>query len=142
MYLENKLVVPNALKMKETPLDLGAIETPSFLLSTRDDHIAPWTSTYSATQLYKGPVTFVLSGSGHIAGVINPPSAEKYHYWTNASCPEDSNEWLKGAEQHKGSWWPEWVRWLNGYAGDNVPARDVINGLEAAPGSYVKVRAV
>ncbi|MDE1901464.1 MAG: class I poly(R)-hydroxyalkanoic acid synthase [Alphaproteobacteria bacterium] len=142
MYMENKLVVPDALRMLDTPLDLGIIETPSFLLATREDHIAPWTSVYAATQIYKGPVTFVLSGSGHIAGVVNPPDAGKYDYWTHTACPENAEAWLAAAAHHKGSWWPAWARWLDQYAGETVPARAVISGLEDAPGSYVKVRAV
>jgi polyhydroxyalkanoate synthase len=142
MYLENKLIEPNALKMKNVPLDLAEIDTPSFLLSTREDHIAPWRSTYAGARLYKGPVTFVLSGSGHIAGVINPPESNKYGYWTNNDLPDNPDEWLKNATAHKGSWWPEWIKWLDKYAGDNVPARDPGEGLEDAPGSYVKVRAV
>jgi len=128
--------------MKDLPIDLRSITTPSFLLATREDHIAPWRSTYAATQLYKGPVTFVLSGSGHIAGVVNPPAANKYGYWVNDACPPDSEDWFKSATQHNGSWWPEWLKWLENYAGEQISAREVKNGLEAAPGSYVLVRAV
>jgi polyhydroxyalkanoate synthase len=142
MYLDNKLIAPNALKMRGVPLDLYAITTPTFMLSTKDDHIAPWRSTYAATQIYQGPVKFVLSQSGHIAGVINPPSAEKYGYWTNDACPEDPEEWVVNSIAHKGSWWPEWIKWLDAYAGESITARTVPDGLEAAPGSYVKVRAV
>jgi len=142
MYMDNLLCVPNGLTMKDVPIDLTKITTPSFLLSTREDHIAPWKSTYVSTQLYKGPVKFVLSGSGHIAGVINPPTANKYGYWTNDTCPENPEDWMKGAEEHQGSWWPEWIKWLESYAGEQVPAREVKAGIEAAPGSYVLVRAV
>ncbi|MDD3371131.1 MAG: class I poly(R)-hydroxyalkanoic acid synthase [Alphaproteobacteria bacterium] len=142
MYLENKLIEPKALKFKDVPLDLGEIETPSFLLSTREDHIAPWRSTYASTQIYKGPVTFCLSGSGHIAGVINPPDSGKYGYWTNDKLPTDPDEWLKDAQPHKGSWWPEWIKWLDQHAGEPVAARPVEEGIEDAPGSYVKVRVV
>ncbi|MGE3623239.1 MAG: PHA/PHB synthase family protein, partial [Bdellovibrionales bacterium] len=140
-YLENKLVQPGGLTMKDVPIDLRSIDTPSFLLSTRDDHIAPWHSTYAATQIYKGPVTFVLAGSGHIAGIINPPVVGKYGYWTNGTLPADPDEWLAQAEVHKGSWWPEWLQWLAPYAGEEVPAREVKDGIENAPGSYVKMRA-
>ena len=142
MYLENKLIEPNALKMKDIPLDLAEISTPSFLLATREDHIAPWRSTYASTHLYKGPVTFVLSGSGHIAGVINPPDANKYGYWMNGDLPQNPDDWLKEATPHKGSWWPEWIKWLASFAGDDVPAREVTSGIEDAPGSYVKIRVV
>ncbi len=140
MYLGNKLIEPNGVSMLGTPLDLAEIETPSFLLSTREDHIAPWKSTYASTQLYKGPVTFCLSGSGHIAGVVNPPEAKKYGYWTNDNLPENPDEWLDGATEHKGSWWPEWIKWLDQYAGEQIAPRAVTDGIEDAPGSYVKVR--
>ena len=142
MYLNNKLVEPNGVQMKGVPIDMRRITTPSFLLSTHDDHIAPWRSTYAATQLYKGPVTFCLAGSGHIAGVVNPPANNKYGYWTNSANPADADAWLEGAEQHRGSWWTEWVNWLKQYNGEQVPARRITSSLEVAPGSYVKVRAV
>ena len=142
MYVENKLPLPNGLQMKGVPIDVTSIETPSFLLSTREDHIAPWRSTYAATQLYKGPVKFVLSGSGHIAGVINSPLAKKYGYWTNDACPSEPDDWFKDAAQHNGSWWPEWLKWLKTYAGDHVKARTIETSIENAPGSYVKVRAL
>lgn len=142
MYKENKLIEPYALKMKGVPIDVAEIETPTFLLSTREDHISPWRSTYAAAHLYKGPVTFCLSGSGHIAGVVNPPDANKYGYWTNSDLPQEAEDWFKNATPHKGSWWPEWLKWLDQYAGENVPARQVLDGIEDAPGGYVKVRAV
>jgi polyhydroxyalkanoate synthase len=143
MYLHNNLIQPNALSMKGVPIDIRAITVPSFLLSTREDHIAPWRSTYAATQIYQGPVKFMLAASGHIAGIINPPGAKKYGYWTNdcEKCPAAPEDWLKDARPHDGSWWPEWLRWLDSFAGEQVPAREVKNGLEDAPGSYVKVRA-
>jgi polyhydroxyalkanoate synthase len=142
MYMENKLIQPGGLKMKDVPLDLAEIATPSFLLATREDHIAPWRSAYAATQLYKGPVTFVLSGSGHIAGVVNPPEANKYGYWINSECPENPDDWFKDATPHKGSWWPEWMKWLDPYAGESIPPREITESIENAPGSYVKARAV
>ncbi len=142
MYKENRLIEPGGLKMKGVPLDVAEISTPSFLLATREDHITPWRSAYASVHLYKGPVTFVLSGSGHIAGVVNPPEANKYSYWTNSDAPQNPDEWLQHAATHKGSWWPEWIKWLDPYGGDQVPAREVTEGIEDAPGSYVKVRAV
>ncbi|MDR3424015.1 MAG: class I poly(R)-hydroxyalkanoic acid synthase [Alphaproteobacteria bacterium] len=142
MYLYNKLIQPNALKMKNMPIDLSKITTPSFLLAAHEDHIAPWKSTYAATQIYKGPVTFVLAGSGHIAGVVNHPDANKYNYWTNAKCPANPDEWFEKATPHQGSWWPEWIKWLEQYAGGDIAPRQVTEGIEDAPGSYVKVRAV
>jgi polyhydroxyalkanoate synthase len=142
MYIENKLVQPNGVSMKDVLIDLRSITVPSFMLSTRDDHIAPWKSTYAATQIYKGPVKFVLSGSGHIAGIVNPPDAKKYGYWTNEALPPTSDEWLSKAEAHNGSWWPEWLNWLAPYSGEQILARDLGPGIEPAPGSYVKVMAV
>ncbi|NTU77238.1 MAG: class I poly(R)-hydroxyalkanoic acid synthase, partial [Alphaproteobacteria bacterium] len=145
MYLKNKLVEDGGIAMKDAPINLRRIDTPTFCLSTRDDHIAPWQSTYAATQIYNGPVTFVLSGSGHIAGVVNPPANDKYGYWTNPQTPAHPDDWLKDAEAHNGSWWPRWVEWLKPYAGDQVPARQPGadgNAIEDAPGSYVRVKAV
>ena len=142
MYLHNDLVKPQGMAMKGVPIDVRTITTPSFLLSTSEDHIAPWKSTYAGTQLYKGTTRFVLSGSGHIAGVVNPPSARKYGYWTNDACPESPDDWLKNAVQHEGSWWPEWLTWLKSYAGDQVPARIPDATLERAPGSYAQVRVI
>ena len=145
MYQKNLLVEPGALDLLGTPIDLGAVETPTFILSTRDDHIAPWKATYSGTQLYGGPVKFCLSGSGHIAGVVNPEGSEKYGYWTNPKNPADPDKWFAGAKRHDGSWWPEWQRWMSRKAGPKVPARQPGDGgldvIEPAPGRYVKVRA-
>lgn len=143
MYLYNKLVQPNGVTLDGVPIDLRSITTPSFMLSTRDDHIAPWQATYAGTQLYQGQNKFVLSSSGHIAGVINPPTSKKYSYWTNDVLPADPDVWLANAKPHQGSWWPEWMAWLQTFAGQKVPARtlDHLTALEDAPGSYVKQRA-
>ncbi|MGF1610546.1 MAG: PHA/PHB synthase family protein [Kiloniellales bacterium] len=145
MYQENLLVEPGGITLKGVPIDLTRIKTPAFLLSTREDHIAPWQSTYAATQLYQGPVRFVLAASGHIAGVVNPPAAGKYSHWTNPENPPDPDEWLRGAKEHKGSWWPEWLTWVAKKSGDQVPARVPGDGklkvIEEAPGSYVKEKA-
>ncbi len=144
MYQENLLVKPGGVTLDGVPIDLGRIKTPAFLLSTREDHIAPWRSTYAATQLYKGPVKFVLSASGHIAGVVNPPGG-KYGHWENDKNPPTPEEWLAGAAERAGSWWPAWERWIARYAGGDAPARHPGDGrlapIEDAPGSYVKVRA-
>jgi polyhydroxyalkanoate synthase len=146
MYQENLLREPGGIELCGVPIDLRKVKTPSFLLSTQEDHIAPWMATYAATQIYAGPIKFVLSGSGHIAGVVNPPSAEKYGYWTNTKLPADPDTWLEGAKNHKGSWWPEWAKWLKKYRGADVPARVPGDGklpaIEDAPGSYVKVKIV
>ena len=145
MYQENRLVVPGGIALAGVPIDLSTIATPSFLLSTREDHIAPWKSTYSATQIYKGPVTFTLAASGHIAGVVNPPGKVKYGHWSTSTTPPSPDEWLATAEQNPGSWWPSWEKWISQYAGDSVPARKPGDGklkpIEDAPGSYVMVKA-
>ena len=124
----------------------GKIRLPVYLLSTREDHIAPWPSTYAATQIYRGRPRFVLAGSGHIAGVINPPSVQKYGFWTNDELPPDPQDWLAGATHHPGSWWPDWRDWNAAHAGKLVPARQPGDGklepIEDAPGSYARVRAV
>jgi len=140
MYQHNRLRDPGGVKIGKTAIDLRKIQVPAFFLSTREDHIAPWKSTYAGAKLLGGPVKFVLGGSGHVAGVVNPPAAEKYGYLTNPEMPDSADEWLAGATQNNGSWWLEWDRWLAGFAGKQVPARAPKDGLEDAPGSYVKVR--
>ncbi|CAK0760085.1 Poly(3-hydroxyalkanoate) polymerase subunit PhaC [Azospirillaceae bacterium] len=144
MYQKNMLVKPGGISLCGVPIDLSRVKTPSFFLSTREDHIAPWTSTYAATQIFSGPIKFVLAASGHIAGVINPPAAQKYHYWTNPKLPKDPAAWLQGAKQEPGSWWPEWARWVTELSAEKVPARVPGSGelptLEDAPGSYVAAR--
>ena len=146
MYQNNKLIEPGGITLNGEPIDLRKIKVPTYMISTREDHIAPWKSTFAATQLYSGPVRFVLSASGHIAGVVNPPEAGKYCFWTNAKKIKDPEVWLKGATQTEGSWWPDWNTWVSKTAGAQIPARQPGSGklkaLEDAPGSYVKVRSV
>jgi len=147
MYQENQLSRPGGITLNDTPIDLTKVKTPSFILSTREDHIAPWKSTYAATQLYRGPVKFVLAASGHIAGVVNPPAAKKYSHWVNdkKTLPTKADEWLATAEERPGSWWPEWQKWIAAYSDGSVPARKPgdhkVKPLGEAPGSYVKVRS-
>ncbi|MBC6440060.1 MAG: class I poly(R)-hydroxyalkanoic acid synthase [Rhodospirillales bacterium] len=142
MYLDNALS-RGELELDGTPIDLTKIKTPSYLLSTREDHIAPWDSTYKATRIYGGNTRFTLAMSGHVAGVVNPPARDKYGYWTNAKNPADPEEWLAAADKHDGSWWPDWMAWLQGHAGARVPARTPgdrdLKVIEDAPGSYIKV---
>jgi polyhydroxyalkanoate synthase len=144
MYQENKLS-QGEIELLGTPIDLTRIKLPVFILSTREDHIAPWKSTYAATQLYQGPVKFTLAASGHIAGVVNPPAAKKYSHWVNDQNPPTPDEWLKTAREKPGSWWPEWHDWVKQYGGGEVDARKPGAGklkvIEDAPGSYVKVKA-
>jgi polyhydroxyalkanoate synthase subunit PhaC len=145
MYHQNLLAKPGGISLAGTPIDLSKIKIPSFILSTREDHIAPWKSTYAATRLYCGPVKFVLSASGHMAGVISAPGS-KYGHWTNDNLPPTADEWLSGAASHQGSWWPVWDEWITRLDPERVPARDPGAGrlpvIEDAPGSYVRVRAV
>jgi len=145
MYQENKLVEPGGIRLGGVDIDLRVIAQPTFILSTKEDHIAPWKSTYAATQLYAGPVKFVLSASGHIAGVVNPPAKEKYCYWTYARTPKNPDAWLQKATQHAGSWWPEWAKWIARFAGGKVAARQPgdagLTPIEDAPGRYVASQA-
>ena len=146
MYQENQLIVPNAVTLDGVGIDLTKVKTPIYMLSTREDHIAPWKSTYTLTQRVAGPVKFVLAASGHIAGVVNPPAANKYCFWSNAKKVKNAEAWLSSAQQTEGSWWPDWSKWVAKYAGKQVAARIPGDGglpiLEDGPGSYVAVRAV
>ncbi|MBL8527304.1 MAG: class I poly(R)-hydroxyalkanoic acid synthase [Burkholderiales bacterium] len=143
-YLRNVLKDPSGVVLAGVPINLWNVRTPAYFLSTIEDHIAPWKSTFSGAQIFAGPVKFVLGGSGHIAGVINPPVAKKYGYWTNPKLVPDPDAWLAEATQHSGSWWPDWQKWVAALAGGKVPARVPGSGglqvLEDAPGSYVKAR--
>ncbi len=143
-YKANRLA-KGELTVGGEPLDLGAVKTPIYVQSSREDHIAPMRSVYRGAKLFGGPVTFTLAGSGHIAGVVNHPGANKYQHWINPALPPTVEEWLAGAEERPGSWWPDWAEWLKARAGKLVPARDPAKGplgvLEDAPGTYVKVRS-
>ena len=147
MYIENKLSKPGAFELIGGTVDLTNINIPVYLQATIEDHIAPAESVYKATKLYRGPVRFVLGGSGHIAGVINPPENGKYQYWTNTKKKEydTAAAWQEEATEHPGSWWPDWDKWLAPKSGGAVPARKIGSGklksLEPAPGSYAKVRS-
>ena len=145
MYQRNLLREPGALTLAGQPIDLSKVKTPVYFLSTREDHIAPWKGTYKGTQLVGGPVRFVLGGSGHIAGVINPASSNKYGYWTNDTLPTDCDDWLAGADQNEGSWWPDWFQWVKKHAGSGqvkprTPGDGKLDVIEDAPGSYVAIR--
>jgi polyhydroxyalkanoate synthase len=145
MYIRNNLVKPGAIELAGLPLDLTRVTVPVYLEACREDHIAPYRSVFKAKHNFGGPVRFVLAGSGHIAGVINPPSANKYQYWLNAAEPQDVDHWVAGATEYKGSWWGDWDAWLAAQSGDDVPAR--VPGdrglavVEDAPGTYVLARA-
>jgi polyhydroxyalkanoate synthase subunit PhaC len=144
-YLENRLSA-GTLVLDNTLLDLTKVKVPVYNLATREDHIAPADSVLYGSQFFGGPVKYVLSGSGHIAGVVNPPSAGKYQYWTNDNIQDVTlADWMKGAQEHKGSWWPDWRQWLETIDPEQVAAREVgaaaLPPIEDAPGSYVRVRA-
>jgi polyhydroxyalkanoate synthase subunit PhaC len=141
MYLKNLMGVPGGLELFGVPIDLSKVKLPSYFISTVEDHIAPWKTTYKGSKYLGGPVRFVLGGSGHIAGIVNPPAAKKYHYWTNDSRPETADQWFEGAEQHDGSWWNDWQGWIGKLnADDRVPARIPSHAIEDAPGGYASRR--
>ncbi len=144
MYIKNLLTKPGGITLAGERIDVTKIEAPACFVSTIEDHIAPWKSTYMGARLFTTPVKFLLAGSGHIAGVVNPPAANKYCHWTNSGLPATADEWLAGADRHDGSWWPEWNAWVSQFGGEKIPARIPGDGklkvLEDAPGSYVKIR--
>ena len=145
VYKRNLLMKPGGMSLAGEPIDISKIKVPTYVLATKDDHIAPWHSCYAPTQAFAGQVRFVLGASGHIAGVVNPPNRNKYGYWTGTKTPADPEAWLAGAKWADGSWWPDWERWLKRRSGKQVPARKPGGGklrpIEDAPGSYVKVKA-
>jgi polyhydroxyalkanoate synthase subunit PhaC len=145
-YLENNLCVAQRLTMCGTPVDLGRIDMPSYVLATQDDHIVPWHAAYRSTQLLGGKTRFVLGASGHIAGVINPAAKNKRSYWVDGSLGDGADKWLASAQAMPGSWWTHWMKWLKVHAGKPVPARKRLGNakykpIEPAPGRYVKVRS-
>jgi polyhydroxyalkanoate synthase len=145
-YLENQLRRPGALTVCGEALDLSAIAAPAYLYASREDHIVPWKGAYQSTQILGGKKRFVLGASGHIAGVINPPKSNKRNYWTNDRLPATADEWLAGAAEHPGSWWPDWTKWLGTFGGAMMPAPKAPGSrthkaIEAAPGRYVKQKA-
>jgi polyhydroxyalkanoate synthase len=146
MYLENKLREADCLSVCDTPVDLGRLDMPTYVLATQEDHIVPWRSAYKTTELVGGPCEFVLGASGHIAGVINPASKNKRSFWTGGQASQDAEQWLSSAESRPGSWWTHWAEWLKPLSGKQVAARKKLGNakhrtIEPAPGRYVKVRA-
>ena len=147
MYQRNLLVQPGLLEFAGQPIDLGKVDIPIYLQASKEDHIAPYRSVFKATQQFSGPTRFMLAGSGHIAGVINPPAAGKYQHWTNTKRKKypDADAWLADATEHPGSWWEDWDNWLAKKSGAKVAARvpgaGALPAIEDAPGSYVKVRS-
>lgn len=146
-YRDNKLVRPGAITVDGTPIDLGRIETPSYVQAGREDHIAPAESVWKLTEHFAGPVRFVLAGSGHIAGVINPPSAGRYGYWTNDAPGDTLDSFIAGSVENEGSWWPDWRAWIANHSappvmaqGARIPGGGKLPALEDAPGRYVRIR--
>ncbi|MFK8067697.1 MAG: PHA/PHB synthase family protein [Gammaproteobacteria bacterium] len=141
MYLNNLLKQPGALEINGVSIDLSKVTIPVCFVSTVEDHIAPWKSTYAGTTLFGGSKRFILGGSGHIAGIINPPAANKYDYRVSSKPPVDPDKWFEKAEVHAGSWWPEWSKWVKAKAGKKISARTPGVGeldiIEDAPGTYV-----
>ena len=137
-FRENLLMKPGGLSINKTLLDLRDVSTPSFLLATEEDHISPWKSCYPAVHLFKGPLKFVLAGSGHVAGVMNPPSRNKYGFFTNSDFPTDEDDWFNGATKHEGSWWTIWNDWLSPFSGEKITPPAPYPSLGSAPGTYVK----
>jgi polyhydroxyalkanoate synthase len=142
-YHENKLA-RGQMTIGGVRLDLGKVKLPIYELCAKEDHIAPAKSVFIGSRLFGGPVTYVLAGSGHIAGVINPPDRPKYQYWTNDKKTATLEAWFEGASEHPGSWWPHYAEWLTKYSGSQVPARTpgaTLGAIEDAPGSYVKAKS-
>jgi polyhydroxyalkanoate synthase len=143
-YAENALSKGD-LTLGGARLDLGQVKVPVYIQSSKEDHIAPARSVYRGARLFGGPVTYIVAGSGHIAGVINAPVARKYQYWTADGLPESLETWQSGAVEHPGSWWPHWAEWLKERSGPEIPARDPAKGafevLDDAPGTYVRVKS-
>jgi polyhydroxyalkanoate synthase len=146
-YRENRLVQPGGIVIDGVPIDLRTVKTPTYVQAGREDHIAPPQSVWKITHHFSGPLRFVLAGSGHIAGVVNPPEAQKYQYWINERKVDTLEQFVAGATETKGSWWPDWARWIRTISDKEVPAKAArqpgkgkVKAIEDAPGSYVKAR--
>jgi polyhydroxyalkanoate synthase len=145
-YFENNLVKPGKCTVAGQKVDLRKVDMPVYIYGSREDHIVPIGGAYDSTQVLPGKKRFVMGASGHIAGVINPPSKNKRSYWTNDKLPKTQEEWLKGAKEHPGSWWTDWAAWLKPYAGKLIAApknygKGKYKVIEPAPGRYVKAKA-
>jgi polyhydroxyalkanoate synthase subunit PhaC len=138
-YMENKLA-KGTMVLDNTPIDLNNVKIPIYNLAAKEDHIAPLPSVFRLAEFFGGPVKMVVSGSGHIAGVVNPPAAGKYQYWTNDGDAETVEEWLSSATETQGSWWPNWLEWIGAKSGEKIPARQLAEGLGDAPGEFVLVK--
>jgi polyhydroxyalkanoate synthase len=147
LYKGNKLAEKGAISVADTPIDIDRVKTPTYVQAGREDHIAPPQSVWKIMDHFAGDKRFVLAGSGHIAGVVNPPAAQKYQYWVNEKPGGTLANFIEGAEEHKGSWWPDWLAWLKTQdpkmvkaQGARIPGKGKLKAIEDAPGSYVKAR--
>jgi polyhydroxyalkanoate synthase len=147
LYKGNKLAVKGGINVAGIPIDIDAVETPAYVQAGREDHISPPQSVWKIMNHFAGPKRFVLAGSGHIAGVVNPPAAQKYQYWVNSRSCETLDAFVEGADEHKGSWWPDWLDWIKTQdretvkaSGARMPGKGKLKAIEDAPGSYVKAR--
>jgi polyhydroxyalkanoate synthase len=144
-FYQDNAMAKNELTLMGEPIRLSKVKIPIYMQCSKEDHIAPAASVYRSAKLFGGPVTVTMAGSGHIAGVINPPAAHKYQHWANGALPETLEQWQAGAKEEPGSWWPHWDKWLAEMSGPDVPARVPGDGdldvLGDAPGEYVKVRS-
>jgi polyhydroxyalkanoate synthase len=145
MYLANKLKDPGGISLDGVPVDISKVRIPAYFVATAEDHIAPWKSVYKGARVLSGPVRFVLGGSGHIAGIVNPPAANRYCYWTNPALPQESDAWLAAAARHEGSWWGDWQAWVDANNGGvkvaaRAPGDGKLRVIEDAPGAYVSMR--
>lgn len=145
MYLHNRLKEPNGIELDGVQINLSRVDTPSYFISTAQDHIAKWKTTYLGAKVFKDNVRFVLGGSGHIAGIVNPPSAKKYGYWVNDNLPADPDDWFKAATKNEGSWWLDWQNWMNSRQDEEVPARNPgvkLKPIMDAPGDFVSRKII
>jgi polyhydroxyalkanoate synthase len=147
LYRDNKLVQPGAIQIDGTPIDLRKVKTPSYIQAGREDHIAPPESVWKITEHFSGPTRFLLAGSGHIAGVVNPPSSGKYQYWTCERKMPSLGDFIASAKETPGSWWPDWIDWIESLGNDAVaatgprkPGNGCLPAIEDAPGRYVRSR--
>jgi polyhydroxyalkanoate synthase len=147
LYKGNKLAAKGEIKVAGTGIDIDSVTTPAYVQAGREDHIAPPQSVWKIMNHFAGPKRFVLAGSGHIAGVVNPPAAQKYQYWVNEQPTDSLQAFVERATEHKGSWWPDWLEWLKSIApatakadGARIPGKGKLKAIEDAPGSYVKAR--
>lgn len=145
LYLKNHLIKPNKIKLNKVPVNINNINTPVFFIATQKDHIAPWKTVYNGFKIFKGHSKFILGGSGHIAGIINPPNSKKYGYYYNATNPTSAQSWFEGSKHYSGSWWTKWFRWLERKSGELQKAPGFENlkykGIVEAPGNYVHIKS-